>query len=148
MPDHAGVYLPPPVLYIGAARGLQRLVPIAPAPAALRVVAPVLAAGWAGLTLPIPAGFRRAGTSLVPIRPSTKLVMGGPYRVTRNPMYLGLLLRYLALGVWTRLTWALVLTPALVALVQALVIARAERYLALKFGADYAVYLRRVRRWM
>jgi protein-S-isoprenylcysteine O-methyltransferase Ste14 len=92
--------------------------------------------------------FLRARTSPLPMRPTTALVGSGPYRWTRNPMYLAMLLVYLGAALLFDVTWALVLSPAVVALVNRLVIAREERYLEAKFGEEYRRYKARVGRWI
>jgi protein-S-isoprenylcysteine O-methyltransferase Ste14 len=92
--------------------------------------------------------FRRAGTDPLPMRPTTALVFGGPYRFTRNPMYLGMALVYLAFALLFDLPWALVLLPLVLVVIQTQVIAREERYLEAKFGEEYRAYRSRVRRWL
>ncbi len=150
--DHAGVRIPPPLFYLGIfAVGwlVQRFFPLPSLPAPVSwvggasfVAAGILLSIWSiGL-------FRRAQTSLVPIKPSTALVVAGPYRLTRNPMYLGLLLVYVGMALWMNVLWGLILLPVLVAVVQRLVIQPEERYLERKFGADYLHYKTRVRRWL
>jgi len=84
----------------------------------------------------------------VPIKPSTALVVSGPYRLTRNPMYLGLLCVYIAAALWFGLVWALILVPLVVLAVQRLAIAKEERYLEQKFGDAYRQYRAHVRRWI
>jgi protein-S-isoprenylcysteine O-methyltransferase Ste14 len=95
-------------------------------------------------------GFRRAGTTVNPMRPqaANRLVTGGLYRWTRNPMYLGHVLVLAGWGIW--LQSALVL-PALVVQIAWLVrlqIKPEERALRARFGADYDAYRARVRRWL
>ena len=92
--------------------------------------------------------MRRAGTSPVPITPTSALVTGGPYRVTRNPMYLSLTLGYVGVAIWTQAVWAFVYLPVVILTVRRLVIDREERYLTLRFGQAYVDYSRRVRRWL
>jgi protein-S-isoprenylcysteine O-methyltransferase Ste14 len=92
--------------------------------------------------------FRRSRTSIVPVRPATTLVVSGPYRFTRNPMYVGLALFTVALALLMDIWWpVLLLVPVLLA-IQWFVIAREEEYLERRFGADYIAYTQRVRRWM
>src|SRR5260221_12163459 len=87
-------------------------------------------------------------SSLVPIRPATTLVVSGPYRWTRNPMYVGMALLTLGAALWRNTWWIVVLlAPALLA-IDRLVIAREEKYLRRRFGSDYEAYVRRVRRWL
>jgi protein-S-isoprenylcysteine O-methyltransferase Ste14 len=100
------------------------------------------------LALAALAAFRRARTNILPNRPASALVVSGPYRFTRNPMYLSLTLLYLG-GMFLANTWwpVLLLPPVLAALYWA-VIRREERYLAAEFGDAYAAYRTRVRRWL
>jgi protein-S-isoprenylcysteine O-methyltransferase Ste14 len=92
--------------------------------------------------------FWRAHTSILPFRPSTTLVQGGAYRVTRNPMYLGFALVTVASGLLFDSLWPIVLLPPVLYLVQRLVILPEERYLRRRFGAEYDAYTTRVRRWL
>ena len=82
------------------------------------------------------------------MRPTTSLVFTGPYRWTRNPMYLAMLLLYIGIALLFDIVWALVLTPLVMLLVVRLVIRREERYLEGKFGEEYRQYKGRVRRWI
>ena len=92
--------------------------------------------------------FRRARTSVLPFRPATAMVRAGPYRFTRNPMYVGMTLGYLGAALVIDSWWPVVLLPlVLVALVR-LVIRREEEYLAAVFGTAYEEYRRSVRRWL
>jgi protein-S-isoprenylcysteine O-methyltransferase Ste14 len=150
--DHAGVRVPPPLIYVvlfGLGLLLHQIVPftflpIIPARIAALIFlgCGVFLAGWSNVL------FRRAHTSLVPIKPTTALVVSGPYRLTRNPMYLGLLCIYIAAALWFGVIWALVLVPLVVLAVQRLAIAKEERYLDQKFGDAYRQYRAHVRRWI
>jgi protein-S-isoprenylcysteine O-methyltransferase Ste14 len=150
--DHAGVRVPPPLIYVvlfGLGLLLHELMPFTFLPIIpARVVALIclgcglLLAGWSNLL------FRRAHTSLVPIKPTTALVVAGPYRLTRNPMYLGLLCIYIAAALWFGVMWVLVLVPLVVLAVQRLAIIKEERYLEQKFGDAYRQYRAHVRRWI
>jgi protein-S-isoprenylcysteine O-methyltransferase Ste14 len=90
----------------------------------------------------------RAGTSPIPFKPTTALVTGGPYRFTRNPMYVGMTLMYAGIAVWTQAIWAFVYLPIVLLAIRRLVIAREERYLTEKFGEVYLSYCKQVRRWI
>ena len=95
--------------------------------------------------------FRRAGTTVDPTRPerASALVTTGIYSVTRNPMYLGMLLVIVAWGLWLANAVGLILAPlAFVLYLDRVQIPREERALAAAFGADYAGYASRVRRWL
>ncbi|KPV49792.1 hypothetical protein SE17_30610 [Kouleothrix aurantiaca] len=150
--DNAGVRFPPPFLYVivfGIALLLNWLVPLATLPLTFGRVA-ALALVLAGVLLMIWSNvlFRRAHTSLVPVKPSSALVTDGVYRLTRNPMYLGLLLVYLAAALWFSIIWALILAPLLVVAMQRMVIGKEERYLERRFGDEYRQYRAQVRRWI
>lgn len=150
--DNPGVKLPPPFIYIAfmaVALLIDRTFPIGVLPATL-AWALGLALMAAGVLLLSPAigTFWRAGTSMVPARPATALVTGGPYRFTRNPMYLGLATLYLGLAVLLNTLWPILLLPLLLVTVTQVIIAREERYLERRFGEQYLRYKARVRRWL
>lgn len=93
--------------------------------------------------------FRRAGTTLRPGGgDSTALVMAGPFRYSRNPMYLALSLILLGLAVMLGSLGPLIVVPVFMALIQRDFILAEEHALAQRFGADYQDYCRRVRRWL
>jgi protein-S-isoprenylcysteine O-methyltransferase Ste14 len=81
-------------------------------------------------------------------RPTTTIVEKGPYRFTRNPMYLAMSCAYLGLALVLNNLWALVLLPFVVLVVDRFVIRREESYLTAKFGDPYREYCARVRRWL
>ncbi|HEV8673882.1 MAG TPA: isoprenylcysteine carboxylmethyltransferase family protein [Methylomirabilota bacterium] len=113
-----------------------------------RVLGIALLAGWVIVSLPAILALRRAGTSVNPARPTTALVTWGPYRVTRNPLYVGLTMLYLGLTAWFNALWPLLLLPIVLVVMQRGVIVREERYLERKFGEEYRRYKARVRRWL
>lgn len=154
-PAHPGVRFPPPLLFVfGLAAGwlLHRVYPLPLLGAAERSLAVV--PGWSlilvslGLTAWALVSFRRAHTAVIPNRPATMLVLGGPYRFTRNPMYLSLVLLYLGVSLLVDSVWTLLLLPLLLFILYAAVIRREERYLAAAFGPGYLEYCARVRRWL
>jgi protein-S-isoprenylcysteine O-methyltransferase Ste14 len=150
--DHAGVWAPPPLIYVvifGLGAAIHQIVPLAIPPVMpVRAAALIFLGGGVLLLVWCNVLFRRAHTSLVPIKPATALVMRGPYQLTRNPMYLGLLCVYIALALWFGVAWALILVPLVVLAVQRLAIAKEERYLEQKFGDAYRQYRAHVRRWI
>ena len=150
--DKAGVVAPPPLIFLtGLALGfvLEALLPSADVPAAVRWplgVALVVAGG--ALALSFLRAFQRAQTAVEPWKPTTAIVTSGPYRITRNPGYLGMALTYAGIAVLASALWPLLtLLPTLV-VVDRGVIAREERYLLGKFRAEYGAYRMRVRRWI
>ena len=94
------------------------------------------------------ARFSDAGTNVPTNRPSTALVASGPYRFSRNPIYLSMLLIFAGTGLAADNGWVLILMVPLVLIMRFGVIAREERYLERKFGEDYLRYKRSVRRWL
>ena len=92
--------------------------------------------------------FLRAGTSIRPFLPSTALVLEGPYKFTRNPMYLGLTMLVTGVALFSNAVWMLVVLIPTVFVLQREVIAKEERYLEAKFGDEYRAYRSRVRRWL
>jgi protein-S-isoprenylcysteine O-methyltransferase Ste14 len=98
--------------------------------------------GWALLT------FSRARTAIVPVRPARVLVESGPYRFSRNPMYLGLSVGYLGLAILLNQGWPILFLPGVLIVLLLAVIQREERHLQDSFPVEYAAYRRRVRRWL
>lgn len=152
--DHPGVIAPPPLLFLGVlgaallAERLWRPLPTTLGWGVRAGVALALVAAAVVLLLGALGGFRAARTPPEPWKPTKAIVDTGVYRVTRNPMYVAMTLLYLALALALDSGVALVLLPALVALVQWGVIVREERYLEAKFGDDFRAYRARVRRWL
>lgn len=100
---------------------------------------------WNGWALVL---FGRHRTGLLPGQASRALIEEGPYRVSRNPLYVGLLALYLGLALLAPTSWGLVLFPVAVMLIFWGAIQPEERYLRRRFGAPYDDYTRRVRRWL
>jgi len=150
--DSPGVIVLPPVLFAGTlAIGLlvQWLHPISIWRGAITLwlgMALCAASGW--LALWARRTMKQAGTNINPLRPATALVTGGPFRFTRNPLYLSLVLLYLGLTLAVNGLWPLVLFFPLLVVLHYGVIAREERYLESKFGDAYRNYRASVRRWL
>ncbi|MEE9330055.1 MAG: isoprenylcysteine carboxylmethyltransferase family protein [Parvularculaceae bacterium] len=92
--------------------------------------------------------MRRSGQSENPYKTTTEIIESGPYRLTRNPMYLQMVLVCIGLAVVLSNPWIFILTPVCVLLLHFLVILPEEAYLERKFGAPYLEYKKRVRRWI
>lgn len=149
--DIAGVIAPPPLIYLGALAigfGLDHAIKPASLPAVARPVGTASIVAGSALMGSFVRVFRRAHTPVDPYRPSEALVTGGPYRLTRNPGYLGMALTCAGLALVSNAPMALAPLPVAVALIDRGVIVREERYLEGKFGAPYVDYRRRVRRWI
>jgi protein-S-isoprenylcysteine O-methyltransferase Ste14 len=105
----------------------------------------LLFVGWNGWSLRL---FSRRETGLLPRQATHALIEEGPYRLSRNPLYVGLLALYLGLALLAPTFWGLVLFPVAVLLVLWGAIYPEERFLHKRFGAPYDDYTRRVRRWL
>ena len=151
-PDHAGVRVPPPLIFLGfLLAGLwvdspwfagQMAAPAATAAGGLVAaigIALILAAAWP---------HKKAGTNLEPWKPTTAIITGGLYRYSRNPIYLGMAIVHAGLAVAGGSLVALASLAGSVAVIQFYVIAREERYLEAKFGKAYGDYKARVRPWI
>ena len=92
--------------------------------------------------------FKRARTTVRPDKPPSALVIAGPYKFTRNPMYLGLAVAYLGIVTAGQSVWALILLPVVLAIIQRRAIEPEEAFLTRRFGGDYINYTKQVRRWV
>ena len=92
--------------------------------------------------------FKKRSTTTIPFETPTSLVMSGPYRFTRNPMYVGLTLIYLGVAGTRAELWPVIVLPVLLAYVNFIVIPVEEQHLREAFGDSYAQYSARVRRWL
>jgi len=151
--DTAQVIVRPPLawgLAVIAGLALDWFVPLRFLPAGLParvigvivfVVALVLFA-WAIVTI------IRAGSNVPGNRPTTTIVAGGPYRFTRNPIYLGMFLGLIGLAIAFDSLWLLLMLVPFALVIRYAVVAREEAYLERKFGDVYRGYCARVRRWL
>jgi len=150
-PDRPGVIARPPLLYAGAfllavVLRLFRPFPITawaialPAGLALGVAAIALAR-WGRRTM------QAAGTNINPGLPATTVVTAGPFRYSRNPLYVALTLLYLGLTLAVNTWWGIVVLAPLLVVMQVGVVLREERYLDRKFGDSYRAYRSKVRRY-
>jgi protein-S-isoprenylcysteine O-methyltransferase Ste14 len=149
----ARVRFPPPLVFVsGALIGIAvgRLAMPAPVPlGSLIRIAIGVAIVIGGLAPMIAAriDFVRTGQSVIPWTPTPELIIRGPYRFTRNPMYVGMMLVEIGVGVAVNNLWiSLFALPAL-AVVHVIAVLPEEAYLSHKFGDGYRSYLRRVRRY-
>jgi protein-S-isoprenylcysteine O-methyltransferase Ste14 len=113
------------------------------------VAGALLAGGLVVIAIAI-ARFVRASTTVNPLRPeeTSALVTGGVFRITRNPMYLGMALALAAWAVWLGNAAAALLVAGFVAFITRFQIAPEERALRAHFGEEFEAYARRVRRWL
>ena len=156
-PANPGVHFPPPTFFVAGfliawlleTRVLRlRLAGGGTARVVLEIAGAVVAAlglalgAWGLLT------FARARTAIYPNRPASRIVTHGPYRFTRNPMYVGLAFAYLGIALGLNMGWPPLLLPLVLLALGRFVIRREERYLAGAFGEEYDRYRARVRRWL
>ena len=154
--DAAAVRIFPPavpLLTILLGVGLQRVRPLdpgfaIPTPARYWVGGGIVAAAVFGLGLWSVLLFRKSGQSENPWKPTPRIVEQGPFRVTRNPMYLQMLIVCVGVAVILGNLWILAMTPIGGWLLRKLAILPEEAYLERKFGQEYLAYKRRVRRWL
>ena len=150
--DNPGVIAPPPLIYACAlAAGLlvnrRYRIPILPRRVAWKLGAPLVACGLA-------VGFlgtremRRAETNVDPYKPATAVVTGGPFRFTRNPLYVSMTLIYGGIAAVANALPAALLLPIVLRLMRRGVIEREERYLERKFGDEYIEYKVGTPRWI
>jgi protein-S-isoprenylcysteine O-methyltransferase Ste14 len=122
--------------------------PFTPARDGVRIVGAVLLAVfgiWNGWTLTVMAANR---TAVLPGGATRVVLDHGPFRLSRNPLYVGMIVLDIALALLWPSVWALILVPLGMAILYWGAIAPEERYLSTKFGAEYNDYRRRVRRWL
>lgn len=150
--DTAGVVAPPPLIFLaGLAIGfaVEALLPGGSLPSLVRFVGGGVALlGGIALQTTFIAAFHRKGTAVEPWKPTTAIVTTGPYRITRNPAYLGMALIFIGIALLADAPWVLAALPVTLAVIDRGVIAREERYLQRKFGREYLDYKSTVRRWI
>lgn len=154
--DAANVrFFPPavPLLTIFIGAGLEWLWPISsvytpPSPARYYIGGTIVVGAFLLFGLWSVLLFRRGGQSENPWKPTPHIEERGPFRLTRNPMYLQMILICIGFSVAFANWWVLLLTPLAVWALQTLAIKPEEAYLEAKFGETYLAYRRKVRRWI
>lgn len=153
-PDSPGVRLYPPIVLafclaggIAAEFALRPQAPLLPHDVAVWSGAAVttvglLFAGWGRLA------FRRRGIDVKTNRPAASMVTGSVYRISRNPMYVGMIAVLAGIGLAAGSLPVLLSAVPMFLYLDWFVIAREERYLSRTFGAEYETYCRKVRRWL
>lgn len=152
--DRPNILVLPPLVALGAAVlaiVLEWLAPLGwlpPRGSALVAIGVVILVVGVLIAVSGMRAFKQAGTNIDPRQPALKIVRDGPYRFTRNPMYLGLVLLQPGLALAFSLDWALLLTPIVWAILHWGVVLREEAYLEEKFGDPYRDLLASTRRWL
>jgi protein-S-isoprenylcysteine O-methyltransferase Ste14 len=154
-PRGPGVPFPPPLVFVAGwliasllDRRLEFLI-VGNGPGSLQI-----GLGYAAMTLGLSvmlwgiSTFLIARTAIYPASRARAFVITGPYRLSRNPMYVGLTQAYVGLALVLNRAWPLVLLPPVLLALRVFVIGREERYLLAEFGKAYEEYRRRVRRWI
>jgi protein-S-isoprenylcysteine O-methyltransferase Ste14 len=152
--DHPGVYFPPPFIYVAAfllSIFMQKKLPFSNSllESNFAVALGVLFA-ITGLNLILPAviKFSKTKNTLIPNKSANSLQTAGIYSISRNPMYLGLLVLYIGIGCFKGNVWSFILIPMVILLVTKFVIRNEEEYLSRAFGIDYIEYQKKVKRWI
>ena len=153
--DGADVRFPPPLLPLATVLAgvlLERWFPVGafelPAPGRYGFGGAFIAICILVLGLWPVVLFRRSGQSELPWRPTPSILEYGPYRYTRNPMYLMMVLVCLGIAIVLSNAWIVLLTPVCAWALYRFAISPEETYLERKFGEPYRDYKRRVRRWI
>jgi protein-S-isoprenylcysteine O-methyltransferase Ste14 len=151
--DIANVIVRPPIAWVIAVLAglaLQWPIPLPFMPVAVP-------AGWVGAAVFIVAlalfawaiaTITRAGSNVPTNRPTITIVEAGPYRFTRNPIYIGMFLGLVGLAIAFDSLWLLLALVLFALVIRFGVVAREEAYLERKFGEAYRHYRSRVRRWL
>jgi len=150
----ANVRFPPPLVallsvLLGVALNYAYSLPTIPLRASVRIALGIVII-IAGLAPAIAARvhFKRTGQSVIPWKPTPELIFQGPYRYTRNPMYVGLTLMQIGIGVALNNLWISLLAAVTLAIIHVIAVRPEEAYLSEKFGDPYRQYLTRVRRYL
>ncbi len=150
--DKPGVIATPPLIYLAfllTGLALDYIWPVAVLPDRVQhtVGFAVIALGGVIVAFTL-AQFSKARTNFSPFKPTTALIIGGPFRFSRNPAYLSLSLLHTGIGVTANNLWMLVLLVPTLMVMHYGVISREEQYLQSKFGEEYLRYKASVRRWL
>lgn len=144
-----GAIRPPRVylaaIVIGVLLQLVMPLPFLPRPMAAGAILVVAAIALLSHSVAL---FRAAGTPVPARQPTTAIVRTGPYRFSRNPIYLAYSLFLLGIAIWLNSLWLLATLAVAMALMHFIVIRREEEYLERRFGPEYLRYKASVRRWV
>jgi protein-S-isoprenylcysteine O-methyltransferase Ste14 len=148
---HLGVVRPPLVylasIVLGALIQLAVPLPFLPRTLAVPVGASLVVVAIALFSSAV-ATFRASGTPVPARKPTTVIVRTGPYRFSRNPIYLAFSLLQLGIAIWVNSLWLLTTLVAAAALIHYVVVPKEEQYLERRFGTQYLEYKASVRRWL
>lgn len=151
--DNSNAIVRPPIAWVlafVAGVGLDWLYPLPFVPASVPILSTAVAIFALALMLAILAivTIRRAGSRVETNKPTTTIDAGGPYRFTRNPIYIGMFLGQSGLAVGFNSLWLIATLVPFCLVIRHGVVDREEAYLERKFGNVYLDYKSRVRRWL
>jgi protein-S-isoprenylcysteine O-methyltransferase Ste14 len=151
--DRTGIVIPPPLLFAapflcGWLIGRRSPWTLFEEGATAVVLGAVFTACGAAVAIAGVRQFRAARTTVLPFGGTSRIVITGIYRWSRNPMYLGMAVAYVGFSILANSGWCLMLLPVALVLVYLLAIRPEERYLRGKFGASYEQYRAHVPRWI
>jgi protein-S-isoprenylcysteine O-methyltransferase Ste14 len=152
--DNPGIKIPPPLLYLAIfllAIVIQKILPLNKVffyTATSKIIGLVFILIGLFFNFPALLQFIKTKNTVVTVKPANSLQTKGIYSVSRNPMYISLLLIYTGLSFLIGNWWNLVLLPFLFLVVQEYIIKREERYLDRRFGQEYTDYKSKVGRWL
>jgi protein-S-isoprenylcysteine O-methyltransferase Ste14 len=152
--DHPAVYIPPPLFYVATFLGavlIQKIIPLNEHffyTSISKIIGSVMILIGLFFNFPALRQFFKTKNTLVTIKPANSLQTTGIYSISRNPMYVSLVLIYIGLSFLIGNGWNLILLPILFLIVQEYVIKREEKYLERRFGQQYFEYRTKVRRWL
>ena len=152
--DNPGIFIPPPLIYAAIfflSILMQKIIPINNSFFDSRnatIAGIVLIAIALLFILPALMKFVQSKNTLVTIKSATSLQTKGVYSLTRNPMYMGLLILYSGIAMLEGNWWTFIFIPLIIIIVQSYVIRGEENYLQRAFGEEYNAYRKKVRRWI
>jgi protein-S-isoprenylcysteine O-methyltransferase Ste14 len=151
--DSAGVMVPPPLIYavpllLGLYLHAKSPLPFLPRQRRAVLSSLLLIGGALTLVSLTFRAMKQADTPVNPRQPVTTLLVDGPFRISRNPIYLSLTMLYTGIAMLVNTLWPMLFLPLVLLLINRVVIDREERYLERKFGRQYVDYKARVRRWI
>lgn len=153
--DTPGIRYPPPLIYVagfGIGLLLDKIVPLSIGEFTQngfgQTVALAISIAGGILLASAMVMFLKNRTAIYPSEGAAAMVVSGPYRITRNPMYLGLFLVYLGGVIFINSVWPLIMLPFVIICMRRFVIAKEEAHLRARFGQSYVDYKESVRRWL
>ena len=152
--DHPGIYIPPPLFYVIAFIGslfLQKIVTLNDQffqTIAASILSILLIIAGVIFLIPALRRFIKSRNTVITAKPANSLQTEGVFAISRNPMYLSLILLYTGISFLIGNWWCIILIPILFLINQEYIIKREVSYLERRFGEEYQDYKSTVRRWL